>query len=119
MSIRAIPNLMIADYVPNSDRDADVKTVFKLRPLNGMQHMEVLREYVVDPDDKMKGSISARGLILALKYGLAGWENFHDIAGAPIAFIPDHIGRIPPFTLHEIAIEILNRSDLGETDRKN
>ena len=119
MSIRAIPNLMIADYTPHSDRDAEVQTVFKLRPLNGMQHMEVLREFEVDPDDKKKGSISTKGLMIALRHGLVGWENFNDSAGSPIAFTRDNIGLIPPFILHEIAIEISNRSDLGDTGRKN
>lgn len=113
MTIHAIPQIMPFTFVPKQDRDSDIKTTFTLKPLNGLQHMEVLREI----DDK--GFFTSRGLKLALQYGLAGWENFNDEHGTPVPFSTVNFAAVPPFILHEIGVEIINRSSLGETERKN
>lgn len=113
MTLHAITQIMPFDYIPKQDRDSDTKTIFKLRPLNGLQHMEVLREI----DDENRYTTAA--IRLAIKYGLTGWENFTDESGHAIPYSPVTIARLPPFVLHELGMEIITRSELGEPARKN
>lgn len=111
--IHAIPQLLTIDYIPKDDRDSEQPTKFKLQPLSGTQFMEVLCE--IDAE----GHYTAKGLLLALKYGLCGWDNFCESNGGAIPFAPVNFGKIPPMIVHEVALEIINRSSLGEKERKN
>lgn len=115
--IQAIPQLIAINYTPRADQGSDNPTTFKLRPLDGLQYMEVMHELT-----ESKGSgvrISAAGKLLALKYGLADWNNFNDAQGNAIPFSPVNFKLIPPVILNELAIEIMNRSEFGEGDQKN
>lgn len=113
MALHAIPHILPFDYVPNCDKNEPEKTTFKLRPLNGQQHMEVLHE--IDET----GHYTARAMGLAIKYGLIGWENFTDAGGAALPFSPLNITRIPPVIMQELALAVIRRSDLGEAALKN
>ena len=119
MAITAISKLTAEDYVPESDRDSDAddQTSFSLKPLNGMQYREVIAELKTDGDGE--SSLTGQGLKLAIKYGLAGWENFSDENEKVLKFNKLNVSKIPPIILTELAGEIINRSEVGAEERKN
>lgn len=117
MAITAITNLAPFDYVPESDRDSESPTTFKLTPLNGMQYMEVISEITTDTNGDSR--LSGTGMNRAIKYGLTGWENFPDENGKAVKFNPIAIRKIPPVILAELAREIVSKSELGVSEQKN
>lgn len=117
MSITAISKLIAEDYIPQSDIDSDNPTKFRLRPLNGMQYMEVMSELIRNDDGQLR--ISGKGMKMALQYGLIGWSNFRDEDGNELKFNILNVEKIPPVILSELASEIISRSEIGEEERKN
>lgn len=117
MAITAISKLTAEDYIAQSDREDESPTRFRLRPLNGLQYMEVISELSRGDDGQLR--ISGKGMKLALQYGLVGWSNFRDSDGKEIKFNPVNVEKIPPVILSELAGEIINRSEIGEDERKN
>ena len=111
MSIVAMSPIVATNYVPTADNTNDNKTSFKLKPLNGMQGLEVMQELRFD--ENRKPLLTAKGLQLALKYGLDGWENFLDESGQPVFFTINNINRVRTDILAELASEIINKSALG------
>ena len=107
MAINAITKIAADWYTPESEREEENPTRFKIQPLNGLQHMEVLND------------LYKSGPFNALRYGLVGWENFSDENGKEIKFSAKNIERIPPLLLSELSTEIVNRSELGEDATKN
>ena len=107
MAIQAIEKIAADWYTPESEREEESPTRFKIQPLNGLQHMEVL------------GDLYKSGPFNAIRYGLVGWENFNDENGKPINFSLENVKRVPPVYLSEISTEIINRSELGEAATKN
>ena len=116
MAITAISNLAPFDYVPELDRDSESPTTFKLKPLNGMQYMEVISELKSDGGETR---LSGKGMHLAINHGLVGWDNFSDDNGKAVKFNPANINKIPPIVLAELAGEIVSKSELGVTETKN
>ena len=117
MEITAISKLTTADYIPENDKESSEPTAFKLKPLNGMQYMEVIAE--LKTDENGEASLTGKGLGLAIKFGLAGWDNFCDEDGKNLKFNRLNIVKIPPIILTELAGEIINRSEVGAEERKN
>jgi hypothetical protein len=108
MALQAITNFNTVDFVTIADRDSDNKTIFKIKPLNGMQAMEVMHNLLRDEYGNFK--VSAAGLKLALQYGLEGWDNLLDEQGNRIPFAKANVNKVPSNVLIEIASEIINRS---------
>ena len=117
MAITAISRLIAEDYVTEGDRGSDEPTSFSLKPLNGMQYMEVIAELKTNGDGE--ASLTGEGLKLAIKYGLVGWKNFCDEDGANLKFNKLSVTFIPPTILAELASEIISRSEVGAEERKN
>jgi hypothetical protein len=117
MPITAISNLTPEWYTPECEKGVDDPTRFKLKPLDGKEYMEIMSEFRREESGEF--TISSRGLHAALKYGLVGWENFMDSHGKDVKYSPHNLGKVPPIILQELAGEIINRSELGETERKN
>ena len=117
MAITAISRLTTKDYVTEGDKDSDDQTVFKLKPLNGLQYMDVIAE--LRTDENGEAGLTGKGLGLAIKYGLAGWENFNDEDEKELKFNKLNVSKVPPIVLTELAGEIINRSEAGGEERKN
>jgi hypothetical protein len=92
----------------------------------------------VDPtrgDDNVQTSLNLNEVnFLTVQYGLRGWRNFKDSAGADIAFKTstithgnkpytvvdaDLLRRLPGVVISELAEEIRKENELTETEAKN
>jgi hypothetical protein len=117
--IKALQHLKIEPYVPYSERDNATPTRFMLRPLDGIERLDVS----FFRDDLGNLSLSSAAARAALKYGLQGWENLMDEAGSPVPFSPvdrdANMKRLPAELVAELATEIFVRSVLSEQERKN
>ena len=76
MPIQVNNSFIPVTYIPEGEKDSDDPTTFELKPLNGMEYMQVLNNTVIDDNDVTK--LSATGLELALKLGLMGAKNMLD-----------------------------------------
>lgn len=114
--MKAINNLVEAWYTPTSEKDAEVPTRFRIKPLNGEQYMTVMMETRTNESGDL--SLSASGMRQAINYGLVGWENFTDGA-KDVPFSKASISLIPAPELIALASEIINRSSISEEQEKN
>jgi hypothetical protein len=109
----AAPKLAPFDYSLESDADAQQKTVFKLRPLNGV-------EYIKASDIHMQGRAECFHYVLNI--ALLGWSHFVDAQGNEIEFSRkpfENIERLTVNQVTELANKVLAVSNLDETERKN
>lgn len=117
--LKALKHLVAEHYVPLSERDSETPTRFLLRPLDGIERLDVT--YYRDEMGNL--SLSSSAARAALKHGLQGWENFLDDAGSPVMYIPGdrdaNLKRLPAELVAELATEIFVRSVLTEDERKN
>ena len=79
--------------------------------------MEIMLEVAKNADGDL--AVTGKGLRLAIKYGLTGWENFVGDDGKDIPFSRAAVGRIPLADLSDIASEVLDRSKVSEEQEKN
>ena len=105
----ALPLITQAPYVSGLEEDKpdNEKTTWTLEPLNGLQVMQTT------------SNVFATDYHSILMLGLKGWQNFTDGDGKEIPFSAENIKRIPAPYLQDIAIEILNRSELKDEQIKN
>lgn len=117
--IKALQNLKAEFYVPLSERDSATPTRFNLRPLDGIERLDVS----FYRDELGNLSLSSAAAKAALKHGLIGWENLLDETGSPVLFSPvdrdANLKRLPAELVAELATEIFVRSVLTEDERKN
>jgi len=117
MAITAVPNLTVYKYTPIAERENDNPTTFDLKPLNGVEYMEVCAELI--PDGVGGADLPHAGGVICLKHGLVGWSNLLDENGQEIVFNKLNFGRVPSAILSELATEIFVRAEVGEPERKN
>lgn len=102
-------------YVMESEREADSKTIFRIRQLTGIERME-LGEMV---RDSARDSDMSRFVVCK---GLQGWSNLLDENGGNLEFqqSPDsNIQLLPADVIQELANEISEFTILNEEDVKN
>jgi len=112
----AVKKIAPSWYVLEDERDDEQPTRFKVQPLSSIQYLELTSEAEEDKQGDM--SLTGRGLIMAAKYGLVGWENFYDERGKPVKFSPHNIAMVPPLALAELAGEILTISSPDDAEKK-
>lgn len=110
MAITAISGLVAEWYTPNQP-DSERVTRFKLRPLNGLQNLEISAEIGAHRVGEAQK--------LALRYGLVDWENLDDEHGRPVPFGLDKLVQLPVDVLSDLAIRIIRGSRLDDDARKN
>lgn len=98
-------------FTPKRFRSDDQPPRFYLQPITGAQRLEVLSEF--DPGSKM---FTARGVMLALQYGLKDWENIVNQRGKQIAYKWGNVQYLPESVLTDVAFEIVAISDLESHD---
>jgi hypothetical protein len=117
--LKALQNLKAEFYVPLSERDGTMPTRFNLRPLDGIELLDV--SYHRDEQGNL--SLSSAAARSALKHGLLGWENLVDETGTQVLFNPVdrdmNLKRLPAELVVELSTEIFVRSILSEQERKN
>lgn len=110
MAITALTGLAPEWYTPLQP-EGDRVTRFKLKPLNGLQNLEVSSE--------IGSGRVGEAQKLALKYGLIDWENLDDENGRAISFSFDKIQLLPVDVLSDISVRIIRGSRLDENASKN
>lgn len=117
--LKALADLKPEWYVPLAERDAVTPTRFLLRPLDGVERLDVS----FYRDENANLSLSSDAARAALKHGLQGWEHILDTNGSPLHWNPvdrdANLKRLPAELVAELATEIFVRSVLSEAERKN
>lgn len=117
--ITALPELKSEWYTPIREREAAAPTRFLLRPLDGLERLNV--SFTRDAQGSL--GLSTESGRAALLPGLKGWENFVDGDGKPVPYHEmdrdANLKRIPAELVVELATEIFVRSVLQESERKN
>jgi hypothetical protein len=120
VAVRAITKL-VAEWFTPSDQlelpDGENPTRYLLKPLNGLQFMELMPLGTINTQDHFAPTHAGR--MLLLRYGLQGWEGVLDENGEPLEFNRRMFTAIPPSHLIECAHEILARSALEAAEAKN
>jgi len=107
------PKLVGEWYTPESQREEETPFRVRLRPLTGMQQLEVL-----SANQGISGFFRPAAMRLAWRYGVAGTEGADipeglDIEGREIV---DYIDEVA--ILREVADEILRISQPSEDEKK-
>ncbi len=111
MSIKALSGIAPEWFAPKQD-DEENPTRFKIKPLSGIEHLEVLSNC----DGYL---LTGKGITAALKSGVVDWENFNDVDGNEIEFSFSKFGLIPALVVNELADRIMELSTLRDKERKN
>lgn len=119
MSVRALTGLAPEWYTPDDQKDDERPTRYKIKPLDGLQFLEVAANGEIAPDGSFTPNHAGR--LLLLRYGIKDWENVDDAAkdGKPLKFNLARIKFLPVPHLVELSNVLLERSALGAQDQKN
>lgn len=117
MTIHAKNTFTPVIFTPDSEKDSDDPTTFTLKPLNGLEYMQVLNNTTIDDNGVTK--LSATGLELALRHGLTGANNLIGENGKPITLNRFTMKTLSAVLLIEIANAILEASEIDGEERKN
>ena len=115
--ITALSNIAAEFYTPLSEIDEDTPTRFKLKPLNGIDYMNVITESGTNAEGNF--TLSAASSQRALKSGLVDWENFNFSDGKTVKFSIHNFKSIPATTIAELLGQIMLISSVDEGDSKN
>ncbi len=116
MAIQALKGIVSSWYTPDQDDAEEDPTRFMLSAVNS-EHLDIITEDATISDGVVR--LTARGVRYALRYGIEDWENFIDEQKKEIPFSLDNFKIIPWGIRRNLASEIVNRSFLLETERKN
>lgn len=109
-------------YTIKVDADIDEKeqTQFQITPLSGVDRMELANEFIFDDNLPEGVKVSSAGLKLALHKGVTGWRNVFDEHGNQPAFNYRLMTMlIDGDTLTELAYQVINSSQMTESETKN
>lgn len=105
------------EYVTLADRELPEpeRTKFRLRGLNGSEFGHIAPELLLD--DSTLAGCTGKGLDMALRYGLLGWENFENDKGA-VAFHPHNFALIEHSVRAELAMQVIAASYVHKAEKK-
>jgi len=102
-------------YIPQEEEGSDNPTQFKLKPLDGLEYMDVLLHAKVNSEGEVE--LEPAGLKVALKFGLIGSKNLTDELGnVDVELIPTELDSV---LLIELAKKIMEISNVSDEERKN
>lgn len=92
------------------------KKSYKWKPMDGLQAMKVLAEC-----KNINGEVIPSGdaLEMTIGYGLVGWKNIKNEEGEALGFNRGLIGKVSANHLGEVAMIILNNSNISDEETKN
>lgn len=114
MGITALSGLEPEWFEPKQPGD-DEKTAFLLKPLTGVEYMQVFMHMLADDEGV---GLSERGVTNAIKFGLIGWRNFNNASGEAIPFSRANFDFINGMVLIAIAEKILEISEPSNNQKK-
>ena len=115
--ITALSNIAAEFYTPTTEIDEENPTRFKLKPLNGIDYMNVITESGTNADGNFV--LSASSGQRALKSGLVDWENFTFADGKDVKFSIHNFKLIPAEILAELIGQIMSISSTDASAEKN
>ena len=104
-------------YIPESEKNEPNPAEFTLKPLNGLEFMEVMNEMYRDENGVLR--MPGEALKKAINFGVRGWKNFLDPQGEDVPFNKSNIPLIPAPVLSDLANKIISISEVGVAERKN
>lgn len=119
MARKAIDPITPFWWTPDDQKDDPKPVRYKIRPLNGMQRIEVNTDLKIGPLGLI---ISATGVRNVLRHGLLDWENVEDTTGANVPFsenIDANLARLGEQELIAISNRILEASNVGADEKKD
>lgn len=114
MAITVFSKITPILYTPKSEEKAENPTKFQLKPLDGLQYMDVLTHTSTDQNDNV--TLSHLGMRLALKHGLLNAVGLLDELGNDIELSAQ---MLDVTLLIELSGKIMEISNLTESERKN
>jgi len=114
MAITANRQMTATWYTPPSQEGGDAPARFKVKPLTGAQSLEVHDDF-----DANRGRFMARGLRLAMRYGLVDWENVKDEQGKDLDCTAENFTYLPALIQSELGNHIIDLELLGAEEEKN
>jgi len=120
MTIQAMDGLVPRWYTPEDQRDKPdgEKTEYHLYPLTSPQLAEVFQDQRKDPETG-DVRIGAKGLNLAIQYGLRDWRNMVSSKGEEFPYTKANRALVPFEIYAELAGQIVVMSTLKEEEIKN
>lgn len=109
--VTALRKLAEFDYSVADDQSG---TVFRLRPLSGIEQFEVV-EMEIGRHSKTEANKTV------LRYGLRGWSNFKDADGADVPFsehFAENLQRLSIMQVVDLSRVIQERTQLNEQEKK-
>lgn len=110
MAITAMTGLAPEWFTPTQP-ESDRPTRIKIRPLTGLENLEVSAE--------IGGGDIGQAQKIALRFGVVDWENVDDERGNPLQFSHENLKFLPVSALSEIAIRIIRGSKMDDDKTKN
>lgn len=110
MAITAMTGLVPEWFTP-AQPESDRPTRVKIRPLTGLENLEVSAE--------IGGGRIGDAQKIALRFGVVDWENVDDERGNPLPFSLENLKLLPVNVLSEIAIRIIRGSKMDDEKAKN
>lgn len=100
-----------------SDRDKSGEVEWLLKPLSGLEFMQVQSGASVNAD----GFFSYNGQCMrdALRFSIQNWKGFSDEKGDTLQYSAFMLDLIPQMYLNEVFNEIMNRAFIREHEQKN
>ncbi len=118
MTLKALNPFAPFWYTPErDDNKGENPAAFEIVGLNGEQYGRVIQEYEFNESGKFKG-LNARGIALALEFGLRDWRHFANDKGEMV-YSQANFRFIPVDLRADLAMQICIASEPTETERKN
>lgn len=107
-------------YTPGSEKAESNPTRFRVRPLNGVERLEVFGELSTD---KKTGTtmLTAKGVTICASYGVIGWDGpaSRDASGKDRLWSASTLRMLEPMLIHELGLHVFNITELGADAEKN
>ena len=104
------------DFIPEQFEKDEAPATFVLKPLSGRDALRIKSGYKFSDDGMM--SISSSVLEHAIQKGLVDWKNVCN-DGREIPFKKNKVFELPGSLLQQIAMKIIEISDIQEEEEKN
>lgn len=111
------PESKIAPSWFKSERDKNGDVEWLLKPLSGLEFMQVQAGASVSTEGYFV--YSGQAIRDALRFGIQDWKGVVDPKAEPIVYSHLILDMIPQKHLHEVFNEIINRAFIRESEKKN
>ncbi|SBS29106.1 hypothetical protein MSP8886_01440 [Marinomonas spartinae] len=100
-----------------SDRDESGDVEWLLKPLSGLEFMQVQSGASINSEGHF--TYSGQAMRDALRFAIQNWKGFFDAEGKPIEYSQHMLNLVKQKYLVEVFNEIINRAFIREYEEKN